>query len=181
MTPRIPALADAAAPAPSREILDATRRAIGMVPNLHRTLAHAPAALLGYTQLAKALAEGDLEPRLREHIAVGTAALNGCGYCASAHTAIGKGAGIAGDELARNLHGKSDDPKVEAVLDFAREYVESRGAVADAAIERLVEAGFDDAAIVEIAAHVGLNFFTNAFNNLARTVIDFPVVTLPRA
>ena len=48
MQPRIPTLTDDKAPAPARRILDAVRRAVGMVPNLHRTLAHAPAALRGY-------------------------------------------------------------------------------------------------------------------------------------
>ena len=42
------------------------------------------------------------------------------------------------------------------------------------------DAGFGDTEIVEIVAHVALNTFTNTFNRLARTPIDFPKVELQR-
>ncbi len=42
-------------------------------------------------------------------------------------------------------------------------------------------AGWGDAAIVEIIAHVALNLFTNSVNNVARTPVDFPAVAPARA
>jgi hypothetical protein len=36
------------------------------------------------------------------------------------------------------------------------------------------EAGFEDNAIAEVVAHVALNSFTDYFNQVARTEIDFP-------
>lgn len=150
-----------------------------MVPNLHRTLAHAPAALRGYVETAKSLAGGRLEPSLREQLAVATAGLNHCDYCAAAHSALGKAAGVEEAELAKNLSGESSDPRVTAALDFVRALIDQRGAVSDAELQAVRDAGFDDAEIVEIVAHVGMNSFTNMFNRLARTEIDFPVVALP--
>ena len=35
-------------------------------------------------------------------------------------------------------------------------------------------AGYGDAEIAEVVAHVALNIFTNYFNNVAGTAIDFP-------
>lgn len=179
--PRIPALGDDDTPESVRAVFRQTQKAIGMVPNLHRTLAHAPAALQAYVGFAQALARGDLPAQLREKIAVACAAINGCAYCASAHTAIGKALGISSDELACNLGADSQDPEAAAVLRFVRVLIEQWGAVSDAEFEAVRAAGFDDAAIVEIAAHVGMNTFTNMFNVMARTTIDFPEVALTAA
>jgi alkylhydroperoxidase family enzyme len=48
------------------------------------------------------------------------------------------------------------------------------GRVTDEDIEAIHAAGFDDGAIAEVVAHVALNFFTNYFNHVAQTEIDFP-------
>ncbi len=44
-------------------------------------------------------------------------------------------------------------------------------------LNKLRNAGLTDAEIVETLAHVGLNLFTNYFNHVANTEIDFPFVT----
>jgi hypothetical protein len=36
------------------------------------------------------------------------------------------------------------------------------------------EAGLDDGTVAEVVAHVALDVFTNDFNNVARTDLDFP-------
>ncbi|MEM7235080.1 MAG: carboxymuconolactone decarboxylase family protein [Planctomycetota bacterium] len=181
MTPRIRALSDEQAPAASAKILDRVQDAIGMVPNLHRTLAHAPAALNAYTAMAGALGTGALDPQLRESIALATAAKNGCGYCASAHTLLGKGAGLDGEELTRNLAAESSEPARAAALKFVEELIARRGDVSDETLESVRREGFSDEEIAEIVTHVGLNTFTNFFNNFAHTEIDFPVVELESA
>jgi len=175
-TPRIPALPLDEAPAPATPILAAVERALGRVPNLHRTLAHAPAALKAYAAMAEALAGGVLELRLREKLALATAGVNGCGYCTAAHTALGKGAGIDEAELARSRRGESSDPRDAAALLVANEMLAHRGRVPDVVLEGAREAGLGDAELVEIAAHVGMNTFTNLFNELVRTEVDFPAV-----
>lgn len=178
MPPRIPPVSDQAATPAARAIFDKTARAIGTVPNLHRTLGHSEAALVAYAGMAAALATGKLSAQLRERIALFTASLNGCTYCASAHTALGKDAGLDADELARNLDGESDDPASATVLAFTKSLIERRGDVPDAELEAVRRAGFGDAEVVEIAANVALNLFTNSFNRLARTDVDFPRVEL---
>ncbi|MCA9321946.1 MAG: carboxymuconolactone decarboxylase family protein, partial [Planctomycetes bacterium] len=92
MAPRIKALTNEDAPDASRTILRQIDKAIGMVPNLHRTLAHAPAALSSYVVFSRTMSTGILSPSLREKIAMATASINECGYCASAHAMLGKGA-----------------------------------------------------------------------------------------
>jgi len=181
MEPRIEPLSDEHAPAASRAILQATKQAVGMVPNLYRTLAHAPVALQAYVETAATLARGQLEPSLREQIAVAVAGINGCEYCAAAHTAIGHGKGVERQELTRNLVAESSDPKVAGALAFVRALLETRGAVSDAELQAVRDAGFSEADITEIVGHVGMNAFSNMFNRLAQTRIDFPRIEWPPA
>ena len=70
--PRINPIDPATAPAGTKATLDAVKAKIGMVPNLHSTLAHAPAALNGYLALGDALVSGLLTPRQREIVALAT-------------------------------------------------------------------------------------------------------------
>ena len=179
MNPRIQPLSDAQTPDKSAKILKAVESAVGRVPNLHRTLAHAPAALQAYTSMAGALGAGALDPKLRESIAVAVAAKNRCQYCASAHTAIGEGAGVSATELSLNLQGESEDAKTRVVLSFATELIDTRGAVTRETLDAVRASGVSEEEIVEIVTHVGLNAFTNLFNVLAETTIDFPLVELP--
>ena len=46
--------------------------------------------------------------------------------------------------------------------------------ISDADLAVVRRAGCDDGAIAEVVAHVALNAFTNFFNNVARTDLDFP-------
>ena len=178
MSPRITPVTGDDVPQEARPVLDSLKRALGMVPNLHQTLARSPAALKGYVATVQALAHGRLPAALREQIAVAVAGYNRCAYCASAHTMLGKAADISPEELARNLAGASEDDRVGAALHFARRLVEVRGSLSDDELAKFRAAGFDDAEIVEVVAHVGLNWFTNIFNILARPAIDFPKVEL---
>lgn len=66
---------------------------------------------------------------------------------------------------------------------FALKVPEARGHVADADADasEVRLAGYGDAEIVEIVLHVALNTLTNYVNEVARTAIDFPLVTARRA
>jgi uncharacterized peroxidase-related enzyme len=174
---RIVALNLSNTPTASQAMLDAVQKKLGMVPNLFKTIAHSPAALQFYLQQGEALSAGSLPAPLREQIALVTAGTNGCDYCASAHTVMGKGVGLNADEITKNLSGRASDTKTQAALDFTKAIVQARGQVTDAQIEAVRSAGFGDADIVEMVAHVAANVFTNYFNLIARTVVDFPLVS----
>jgi uncharacterized peroxidase-related enzyme len=158
-------------------MLDAVTKSLGMTPNLHATLANAPAALRFYLNQVQALSGGVLSPALREQIALATAGANQCDYCASAHSLLGAAAGLENGELASNLRGYSADPKTESALAFARAIVRSRGRIEDSHLGAVRDAGFTEEEIVEIIAHVGMNLFTNYFNHIAGTEVDFPFVS----
>jgi uncharacterized peroxidase-related enzyme len=176
-----PASVDAS-PAASQPLLNAVKAQLGVVPNLFRVVGLSPAALEGYLSLNGALGKGALDAQTRERIALAVAEFNGCGYCLSAHSFLGKHKARLDDaEIAANRDGRSHDAKAGAALRFALKVVEARGHVADVDISDVRLAGYGDAEIVEIVLHVALNTLTNYVNEVARTAIDFPAVTARRA
>ena len=174
---RIQRIDETQAPANTAALLASVRRQMGGVPHILATMARSPAALAGFLGFSGPLAAGTLSAALREQIALAVAGANRCDYCASVHTALGGKHGVAGDELARNLEGRSSDPKVEAALRFVSRIVATRGQVSDEDLASVRRAEFSDEAIVELVAHTALNLFTNYFNHVADTEIDFPVVS----
>jgi uncharacterized peroxidase-related enzyme len=176
----IPASVDAA-PEAARPLLDAVQKQIGSVPNLFRLVANSPAALEGYLGMSGALAKGKLPAQTRERIALAVAEINACGYCLAAHSFIGgQMAKLDAAEIAANRRGRSNDAKADAAVRFAASVATQRGHVADAEVVAVRAAGYSDAEIVEIVQHVALNTWTNYLNEVAQTVIDFPVA-LPLA
>jgi uncharacterized peroxidase-related enzyme len=171
----------AAAPEASRELLEGVKKLLGVAPNLFRMVANSPAALQGYVGLLGALGNGALTTATHERIALAVAEFNACDYCLSAHTYLGKNVAKLDDsEIAANRNGTSHDPKAEAAVRFARKVVQLRGHVSDEDVRAVKAAGYTDAEIVEIVQHVALNTWTNYVNSVARTQIDFPVVTARR-
>jgi uncharacterized peroxidase-related enzyme len=172
----IPASTDAA-PAESRPMLEAVKKQLGVVPNLFRLVSTSPAALEGYLGLSGALGKGSLPAPTRERIALAIAQVNGCDYCLSAHSYLGKHlAKLDESEMAANRNGHSNDPKADAAVVFAVRVATQRGRVSNDDLRAVRFAGYEDAQIIEIVQHVALNVWTNYLNNVAETEIDFPVV-----
>lgn len=157
--------------------LDGVKAKLGSVPNIFQTFAHSPAVLDFYMQVSGALGKTSISAALRESIALTVAGLNSCDYCASAHTMIGKGAGLSDDEAAHNLNAKSEDAKAQAALDFSAILVNSKGNPTDADVQAVKDAGYTEGEILEITAVVAFNIFTNYFNHVSDTDIDFPLVS----
>lgn len=164
-------------PTASQPLLHAVKKQLGMVPNLFRLVGNSPAALEGYLGLNGALAKGTLEAPTRERIALAVAELNGCDYCLSAHSYIGKNLAKLSDvEIAANRNGHSAEAKADVAVGFAVKLVNARGHVSDADIKAVRDAGYDDAQVIEIVLHVALNTLTNYVNEVAKTAVDFPAV-----
>ena len=176
-----PASIEAAPPA-SQPGLAAVKKQLGVVPNLFRLVSNSPAAIEGYLNLSAALAKGAIPAATAERIALAVAETNGCNYCLSAHTYLAKNLAKLGDaEITANRSGTSTDPKADAAVRFAAKVARERGHVDEADVAALKSAGYSDAQLIEIVMHVALNTWTNYINEVAKTEIDFPVVTVRKA
>ena len=171
-----------AAPVAAQPLLEAVKKQIGSVPNMFRLIATSPAALEGYLGMSGALGKGALPPATRERIALAVAEVNGCNYCLSAHTYLGKNIAKLDDaEITANRSGASNDPKADAAVRFAAKIVRERGHIGESDLKAVKSAGYDDGQIIEIVMHVALNTWTNYFNEVFATDIDFPVISARNA
>jgi uncharacterized peroxidase-related enzyme len=161
----------------TRGLLDEVKGRLGLVPNMTRAMASSPATLDGYLQLSKRLGEGELPARIREQIALAVAQANGCEYCLAAHSAVGRMIGLTADQIRDSRLGTAVDPKADTLIRLALKVLETRGLVDDADLDEVRRAGFGDAVIAEVVANVALHVFTNYFNRLAGTDLDFPAVS----
>jgi alkylhydroperoxidase family enzyme len=64
---------------------------------------------------------------------------------------------------------------------FAAKVVRERGHVGEDDVRAVKEAGYDDGQVIEIVLNVALNTWTNYVNEVAKTEIDFPRVTIRKA
>ncbi|GAA4428299.1 carboxymuconolactone decarboxylase family protein [Bremerella cremea] len=174
--PRLQPIAPANATDKTSQLYDQVKRALGKVPNMMQTLGHSPAALEGYLSLSQSLGHGVLSAQDRERVALASAQQNDCGYCLAAHSMLGKMVGLSAEEVVEARKGESDDPQADALLRFTQSILRSQGHVEDAELAKFREAGYDDAAVAEVVAHVALNVLTNYFNSVAETEVDFPQV-----
>ncbi len=174
--PRIHPVEPDKATGKTKELLDRAQAKMGRVPNLIKTLANSPAALEAYLGFSDALSNGVLPAKLREQISLTVSEANGCEYCLAAHSTVGKMVGLSEEDVYDSRRAVSTDGKTEAVLQFVRQVVEKLGWVNDEEIVRLRGAGYGDEEIAEIVAHVARNIFSNYFNHIAETDVDFPRV-----
>ena len=85
-------------------------------------------------------------------------------------------AGLTADQILESRRGEAADGKTNALLHFCRKLVDARGQASDADVGAMRKAGFSDGEIIEVIAGVALNIYTNYFNQVAATDIDFPKV-----
>jgi uncharacterized peroxidase-related enzyme len=175
---RLPTIDPSEAADETKALLEKTQAQLGRVPNLYKTMANAPAALDGYLSFRAALVRGKLTNQLREQIALLVAQENNCEYCVSAHTFRGQKIGLAPEELLANREAHAADDKTTAALRFARNVSRAKGDIPDADLAAVRSAGWSDAEISEMVAHVALNVFSNYFNHIAQPELDFPRVQM---
>jgi uncharacterized peroxidase-related enzyme len=159
-------------------LLDAIQGKLGMVPNFLKVLAHSPDALKAFLGLYGIAEAGSLDTQTRERIALAVAQENACEYCLSAHSATGSKAGLSSAEIEANRAGTSQDAKAAAAVAFAQALNTNLGDITQAELDAVRQAGYNEADIVEIITHVGMNILTNLIGKAARVDIDFPKVSL---
>jgi uncharacterized peroxidase-related enzyme len=174
---RLQAVDPSTATGKAKDLLDAVKAKLGLVPNMTKVMANSPEVLEAYLGFNGALAGGHLDPKIREQLALVTAQQNHCDYCLSAHTAIGKMVGLKPEQILESRKGKGNNEKATAALTFAKRVLDSKGQIGELNLAAARAAGFSDGEIAEIIAHVALNVFTNCFNMATEVDIDFPKVS----
>ncbi|TPG75729.1 carboxymuconolactone decarboxylase family protein [Pseudomonas arsenicoxydans] len=168
---RITALSLEQATDTTRPLLEGVQKKIGFLPNVFKTLAHAPAVLAAYLQQSATLGKTSLSATEKEAIFLATSQVNGCDYCLAAHTLFAGKAGLSAQDILSARHGQ-----LNAFATLAQQITESRGHLSLEQLDAARAAGINDAKIVEVVGHIAAQTLTNYLNNLALTDIDFPAI-----
>ena len=91
----------------TQELFQGIKAKFGKVPNMMRTMGHAPALLDGYLNLNATLSSGVVPPQVREQVNLAVSQANSCEYCVSAHTLLGKHAGLSAEQMFDARRGRS--------------------------------------------------------------------------
>jgi uncharacterized peroxidase-related enzyme len=161
------------------EVYAQIKTAIGKVPNTFATIgAHGPAALKGILHLDSVLAASNsLTKQDQETIKLVVSEAVGCDYCVAAHSLLGKLTGLSENVLKQIRHDEpTGDAKRDALIHFVRTLVETSGTVSDSEFAAIRAAGYSDAQLVDISLAIAVTTFTNIFNRINDTPIDFPAV-----
>lgn len=158
----------------NQAIFDKLSSGLGFVPNLYAYYAKNETALADYLALQNR--KSTLKAKEREVINLVTSQINGCRYCQSAHTALGKMNGFTDDQILELRQGSASfDSKIDALVKFAKSVVENRGHASDEAKEAFFSAGYTEATLIDVVIVIGDKIISNYIHNLTGFAIDFPV------
>ncbi|MEI9983460.1 MAG: carboxymuconolactone decarboxylase family protein [Aliidongia sp.] len=160
------------------ELYAQIKKAAGSVPNTFAAIgAHGPAALKAVLQADGVLAAGSLSKQDQETVKLVVSEIAGCDYCVAAHSLLGKFAGLKPDTLRQIRSGQpTGDAKRDALVCFVRRLAQTSGTISEAEVQAIRAAGYTDAQLVDISLAIALTVFTNVFNRINDTEIDFPAV-----
>jgi len=169
-----PQTAESAAPA-AAEILRATEKRMGFVPNMYRRMAADPAILTGYIAAYDAFRQtGGFTPAEQETVLLTVSRINGCTYCVAAHSMIAdRKSGVPKDSLEALRSGtRLPDAKLDALARFTAAMVESRGYPGTEAVDDFLSAGYSERQVLAIVVAMAAKTYSNTVNQLAGTEVD---------
>jgi len=160
------------------EVYAKIKKMAGSVPNTFATIgAHGPAALQAVLNADGVLAGGSLSKPDQETIKLVVSVAAGCDYCVAAHSLLGKMAGLPQDVLKQLRDGQpTGDAKRDALVHFIKVLANTSGTINEAEFAAIKHAGYTDTQLVEISLAIAVTVFTNVFNRINDTVVDFPAV-----
>ena len=157
----------------NQAIFDNLQKALGFVPNLYATIAHSDNGLTRF--LAYQNAKTSLTNKEKEAVNLIVSQVNGCVYCQSAHLVLGKMNGFSDDQLLDIRKGKSNDAKLNALVQLAADVTENKGRAGSETIDAFFENGFTNENLVDLILQVSDKTAMNFLHNLTQIPVDFPL------
>lgn len=160
----------------NQAIFDNLQKGLGFVPNLYAYYAKNETALGDYLALQNR--KSTLKAKEKEVINLVTSQINGCRYCQSAHTVLGKMNGFTDDQVIELRKGSASfDSKLDSLAKFTAAVVNNKGKVSEDVKEAFFAAGYSEANLIDVVIVVGDKVISNYIHNLTGFEIDFPIAS----
>jgi uncharacterized peroxidase-related enzyme len=138
----------------------------GKIANIWKLWSHSPHTLEAFMPFNKSLLKGSLDPRLRELAYLKASFVNGCAYCAEAHKAGGRRAGLTDEQIEAAAGQYTDSPLLSPLEKLVIRYAEELTTTVRTSDNVMAELKkqLTEADIVELNLTVGVANLTNRFN-----------------
>ena len=158
----------------NQQIFDTLQKHVGFVPNLYATYAYSDTALGDYLALQNR--KSTLRAVEREVINLVVSEVNGCRYCQSAHTALGKMNGLNDEQILEIRSGSASfDARLDALARFVKNITMNRSKPDPEVTEAFFAAGYSKANLVDVIMVIGDKFISNFLHGTTGIPIDFPL------
>ena len=160
----------------NQEIFDNMAKALGFVPNLYATIAYSDNGLTRF--LAYQNAKTTLSNKEKEAVNLIVSQVNGCVYCQSAHLVLGKMNGFTDEQLLHIRHGKSEDAKLNALVQLAGDITKNKGNANNETVNAFFSQGYTKENLVDLVLQISDKTAMNYLHNLTQVPVDFPVASV---
>lgn len=158
------------------QLFSGIKKAAGMVPNAYAAIGNnSPLALQAVLTLESSLNKASINHQEREVVKLAVSEDALCDYCLAAHTLFGTKAGLSLDQTVAARHNQATgDHKLDALAAFVHLLATTNGTVPREYVEAVKAAGYTDQQIVDVLLTMASINFTNLFNRVNDTELDFP-------
>jgi len=152
---------------------DAVKKSTGMVPNLYAAIAYADNGLHRYLTFQSG--KSSLSNKEKEAVNLVVSEVNGCIYCQSAHTVLGKMNGFTEEETLRLRSGHATDRKLNALVVLAQDITETKGHPSIANLDAFIAVGYSKGHLVDLILQISDKVAMNYLHNITKVPVDFPL------
>ncbi len=162
------------APEASKATLAEVEQTYKFIPNLYGTFAESPLAVSAYLQLSGLIqSKSSLTPQEQQVVMLAVSFENGCDYCMAVHSTVATMAQTPPDVIQGLRDGKlPGDPKLAALITFARAVVQERGWVKEESLNAFMASGYTRAQVLDVIVITALKTISNYTNHMAHTPLD---------
>jgi len=157
----------------NQAIFDKLTKALGFVPNLYATIAYSDNGLAKY--LAYQNAKTTLSNKEKEAVNLIVSQVNGCVYCQSAHTVIGKMNGFSDEQMIDIRKGRASNEKLNALVQLAESITKNRGNADAFLVSNFFAQGYTNENLVDLILQISDKTAMNYLHNLIKITVDFPL------
>lgn len=161
------------APEESKELLKYGEKKYGMLPNLFRYMAGAPAALESYVDVFNIFSKTSFTAGEQHLILLAISVVNHCDYCTAAHTRAAKANGIPSSVLnAVRKQKELEDTRWNILVKTAQKLTVTRGNIEIEDLELFYNASFSPENVMEIIVGISLKTIGNYINHVTENTIN---------
>ena len=174
----LPTVSDDQASPQVKKVYDYIANRWSFVPNYFRALGHDAQLLEDQTNLFTNLMfeERGLPRIVKEQLAIVVSGINVSSYCLPAHMEILSRLGVdkkMGRKLSLDFHNAPVEPKVMKLFEFAEKLTKGPGEMEKSDVDKLREAGWSDAAILDTVMVTSAYALANRFSAGLGLIADF--------